>query len=94
MIIMKPPFFLILAVLGITLLSMYNTYRFFTRPQKVKKESLKGISELPKWYPFRSQLIRRVNNVNSSYELAGLIFTTLVLLIVTILLFVSRFIGQ
>jgi disulfide bond formation protein DsbB len=91
---MKPPFFLVLAFLGGTLLGIYNTYRLFTQPQKVKKESLKGISKLPKWYPLRAQMTKRASNANSPFELLGLILTTLVLLIVTILLFVSWVIGQ
>ena len=92
--LIKPPFFLVLAFLSGTLLSIYNTYRLFRQPQKVEKESLRGVSKLPKWYPVRRYLIKRPHVVNSRAELIFLIFRDLVMLIATAFLFTAWFVGK
>jgi hypothetical protein len=94
MIIIKPPFFLLLVALGVSFLSIYNTYRLFSQPHKIKKESLTWISKVPKWYPLRAQMIKSSKSVNSPVQLVFLIFLTSIVLITTIFLFVAWFIGQ
>lgn len=94
MIIIKPPFFLLLVAIAVSLLSIYNTYRLFFQPHKVKKESLAWISRLPKWYPFRAQMMKSSSKSNSPTSRVFMIFLTLVVLATTVFLFIAWFIGQ
>jgi len=92
--ITKPPFFIVLAFLGGLVLSIYNTYRILVNPHKVKRESLKWASKLPKWYPLRKSITKSYRKSTSSGEVIFMVFITFIMLVATVFLFIASFIGQ
>ena len=92
--IIKPPFLVVFVSFIGLVLSIYNTYRIIVSPQKVKKESLKWASKLPKWDPLRKPISKRYRKSISSGEVIFMIFITLIMIAANVFLFIASFIGQ
>ncbi|NOT03346.1 MAG: hypothetical protein HOP27_01970 [Anaerolineales bacterium] len=93
---MKPPLLLVIAASSVTMLSLYNLYRFWFDIDNHHKRNQNRIKNLHPKYPFRSYAENLIKNKKAwAFQGRALgTFNTLILLAVDCLLIYAFIFGQ
>lgn len=85
----KPPAFAVIAAFIMTAYCSYLFYQIWFKPKEFLKSSRKGIYKLPRWYPFRSYYMARVNHDKSwifEHKITSIIAEVFIIVILALVL--------